>query len=231
MCSQYTLKTPLLKIAQAFGANLPDSPDSFPLDFSKDLKVLPHLEAPVILVRNGQIVLDVFRYSLIPSWSKEERLKFATHNARIETIDSKAMWKAASAERHCIVPLDAFFEAVYEGHYAGNMLRFEKNSAELLYAAGIFELWKNSSSGELIKSFAIITEDACPFIKEAGHDRQPVFLSASMARKWLTAPATTAKNTRMFLDSLKSGTDFSLSIERPLKAGWEKRRIPNQRTS
>jgi putative SOS response-associated peptidase YedK len=51
-----------------------------------DERIMPHKLAPVIVVEGTQKKLKLTNFSLIPSWSKERRVKFATHNARLETI-------------------------------------------------------------------------------------------------------------------------------------------------
>lgn len=55
------------------------------------------------------------RYSLVPNWSKEAKVKFATHNARLESIDEKPTWKTVFSEQHCLVPLTDFIEPILPG--------------------------------------------------------------------------------------------------------------------
>jgi putative SOS response-associated peptidase YedK len=50
--------------------------------------------------------------------------------------------------------------------------------------AGIWENWNEPSSGELIRTFAIITTDANELVAEI-HDRMPVILPASGYVRWL----------------------------------------------
>ncbi len=122
-------------------------------------------------------------YSLVPSWSKEPKLKFATHNARIETITDKPTWKTPFQRQHCIVPLTSFFEFVYEGPLAGHMIEFKESSHSLLFAAGLFDHWtaptphqnNTTQNQNSFFSFTIITTTPSKFILDHGHDRSPLF--------------------------------------------------------
>jgi putative SOS response-associated peptidase YedK len=49
---------------------------------------------------------------------------------------------------------------------------------------GIWENWKESASGEWIRTFAIITTDANALVAEI-HDRMPVILALADYSRWL----------------------------------------------
>ncbi len=180
-------------------------------------RVVPYRSAPVF----AQDKVHLMQYSLIPAWSKERKLKFATFNCRLDGASNKPTWKKPFLNHHCVVPLNAFVEPVYTGDYAGNMMAFESN--ELLLAAGIFDTWTDRTTGEVIESFAVMTSDPCDFVKGVGHDRQPIFLSKESAKKWLELQAA-APETVEFLMTEALTPQLSVSVDRPMKAGWEKRR-------
>jgi putative SOS response-associated peptidase YedK len=88
MCALYTLRTSYAELL-----------DSFPLSLSGterfeaiDERFLPHKPAPVIKAVDNKFSLEWMNFSLIPSWSKERRPKFATHNARLESLGEKPTW-------------------------------------------------------------------------------------------------------------------------------------------
>ena len=56
------------------------------------------------------------------------------------------------------------------------------DSAMLL--AGLWDRWKSRESGEILRSFAIVTTSVNPKL-EFVHDRQPVILSRDDARTWM----------------------------------------------
>lgn len=117
MCSQYTVKTRPSELFSKYGVKVPASKEDL-----IDMRIFPHQNAPVI-VRDGKedTRLVGMQFSLVPSWSKEPKPAFATHNARLETVTCKPTWKIPFKKNHCVVPMTGFYESVYEGPYAGNV--------------------------------------------------------------------------------------------------------------
>lgn len=189
-----------------------------------DRLIVPHTPAPVLLEREGRITLEEMKFSLVPSWAKEPRVKFATHNARLESIDEKPTWKHVFVKKHCVVPLTDFIEPIYEGEHAGHMVAFHDREGELILAAGVWEERVNKSTGEVIHSFAIITHDPPPFVAGIGHDRCPVFLDEKAAREWLSNGGSAAHALKEFLVEKQIIPDFQVENHRAMKPGWEKRR-------
>ncbi len=162
-------------------------------------------------------------FSLIPSWSKELKVKFATHNARLETVTEKPIWKTPFLSQHCLIPLTSFFESVYEVPLAGNIIQFTESKNDLLFAAGLFDAWKDPVANRNIFSFSILTTDPTAFIKDHGHDRSPIFLIFENAKTWLDLRNDTNKMVE-FLAISNLRPDLIVQIDRSLKAGWEKRK-------
>lgn len=160
---------------------------------SEDL--YPFKYGHVFVEHEGKLVLTAKRYSLTPEWAKEEKVKWATYNARMnrENIKNKRTeyiyevptWKSAFSRRHCLVPMSEFRESCHEGEGAGNIVSFSSLESELIFAAGIYEDWINKATGEILSTFAIITTDPDEFLLKVGHDRSPVFLQGESARRWL----------------------------------------------
>ncbi len=195
--------------------------------------VLPYHQAPVVLNKKGKRLLSPMNFSLIPSWSKEPKARFATHNARIESFDTekkktvwiyeKPTWRTAFARRHCLIPMTAFIEPIYKGDLAGNMVAFKPEDAEILSAAGIWEQWVNQKTGEIIESFSVITDDPIPFVKKIGHDRSPLFLKAGAFDEWLEESEKDPKDLVNFLRKNRADYEWEASKDRAMKPGWEKR--------
>jgi len=210
MCAQYRIKAKIKDLEFYFSVTVEDIIDWID-------HMVPHNMAPVVTGGN----IKLMKFSLLPSWSREPKVKFATHNARIETVAEKPTWKKPFLRNHCVVPMNSFIEPIYEGSLAGNMVSF--NSDSLLCAAGIFDSWTNRATGEVIESFAVITSEPCAFVREVGHDRQPVFLAKDDALEWASLSGPPEKLVS-FLHEKAVVPRLTTSIERPLKAGWEKRR-------
>lgn len=199
-----------------------------------DLRVLPGVEAPVARLEDGKAMLKTLRFGLIPSWSKEPKVKFATHNARLTTFDERAgreipifekpTWRGAFRSRHCVVPVSRFIEPIYTGERAGHMVAFLPEEAEFLWAAGIWEKWFSAQTGEVIESFAILTDAPLPFVEKTGHDRSPVFLRESDVEKWLSSEGAEPRALLQEISTLRSTPKLRAEVDRPLSRGWEKRK-------
>lgn len=218
MCAQYTIKTKASVLINDYKIYL--SADIVEINE----RILPHKIAPVLVLnKDSNLILTSMNFSLIPSWSKDPKIKFATHNARIETVTEKPTWKIPFSKQHCLVPLNAFYESVYEGPHAGNIISFHTEHSDLLFAAGIFDFWKSEVSKDSFYSFSILTREPSSFIESNGHDRSPLFLKFEDGKKWLQLlndnPASLD-----FLNSRFYEPELAVEIDRPLKTGWEKRK-------
>lgn len=220
MCSQYALMLTGGSLAHLFQISGEGAPfDKF--EFSQ--RILPHSKAPVLILEKTKKNLELMRFSLIPHWSKEEKVKYATHNARLETVDEKPSFRTPFVKRHCIVPMTGFIEAIYLNELAGNMVEFRAKENGILYAAGIWDEWLNKKTGEITRSFSVLTSEPIPYVEKVGHDRSPLFLGASTAMKWLELENTGATELKEFLMHSRLEPDLETAIDRPLKTGWQKR--------
>lgn len=146
--------------------------------------------APVIVGEDME--LHTMRFSLKPPATK-----FATFNARLFDFDEKAnkvttiadkrTWKKPFAESRCLVPMTGFIEPIYTGPHAGEMVEFEDKIQDMIFAAGIYEVSKDTKTGEDYRGFSIIMDKANPFVKATGHHRTPVFLKQASFADWLSA--------------------------------------------
>lgn len=189
-----------------------------------DKLIVPGTKAPVIVDHDGVIDVTPMRFSLIPSWSKEPKVKFATHNARLESIDEKPTWRGVFGKKHCLVPLTDFIEPIYDGEFAGYMVAFHAQTGDVLYAAGVWDDWVNRETGEVIQSFAIITHDPPEFIQQIGHDRCPVFLDEEAGQEWLQSVGTPSPRLKEFLLQHPAHLNLAVDKHRQMKPGWEKRK-------
>jgi putative SOS response-associated peptidase YedK len=219
MCAQFALKIEANELSLKYKIKISDQLTAI------DKRYLPHSFAPVIVSKNTDRLLTPMRFSLIPSWSTEPKVKFATHNARIESITEKPTWRVPFQSQHCLLPLTSFFESVYEGPEAGHIIRFSQENNKLLFAAGIFDHWKDEAEPKKsFFSFSILTREPSKYIEEHGHDRTPIFVKDDFAFDWLNL----IKKEEAFIKNelLKNAyhPTLKVDIDRPLKPGWEKRK-------
>jgi putative SOS response-associated peptidase YedK len=126
--------------------------------------------------------LELMQWGLIPSWSKEPRMKFSTINARAEGLEDKPTFRASFKRRRCIVPADGFYE--WQRTADGKQPYYiTLKSGELFGFAGLWDSW-DSPDGSELHTYTIITTMANEMMKPI-HDRMPVILERQYENPWL----------------------------------------------
>ncbi len=204
MCAQFLIRDNLVNFAREFPALIPEN-----LDWKS--RVYPRYQAPIVVQsEKGYEILNK-QYSLIPHWSKTEKPKFATYNARLESIDVKPTWRDAFKSYHCLVPMNGFVEWVETDDKKKKQILFTPSTQdELMVAAGIYTDW-SSPEGDTIPSFAIITKEPNDFILDHGHDRMPIFLTKEKQKEWLQTTAKDPEELKRIL--LEEEEDFDFNVE------------------
>ncbi|MFN5706367.1 MAG: SOS response-associated peptidase [bacterium] len=135
-------------------------------------------------------------FGLTPSWSDKKLYLF---NARAEGklnpendsnyqaengIFQMPSFKNAIKSRRCIVPVDYFVEGS-EKEKLNDPYLIRRKDKEALVLAGIWEEWVDKASGEIFKSYAIITTAASELMKDIKHHRSPLKLEDEEIDLWL----------------------------------------------
>lgn len=134
--------------------------------------------------------LQAFQWGLIPSWTKNreeaEGIRQHTLNARSETVFTKPSFRNGIRHRRCLVPADGFYEwREFQGKkYPYFIYRQDR---DIFSFAGIWEEWVDHSTGELVKTFSILTTEANSLLEQIHNTkkRMPVILPQSIERRWL----------------------------------------------
>ena len=151
-------------------------------DFKKlENHVFPHYQAPVFKNPDELVLMN---YSLIPYWSPVRKPKFATYNARLETLNVKRSWKEPLLRSRCLIPMDHFYESATDGIYKDHIISMKPNTDSAL-VAGIWDRWWDREKGEAVEGFAVITRPPNQQVLEFGHDRMPTFLKPEYYEDWL----------------------------------------------
>ena len=101
--------------------------------------------------------LVVGRWGLIPWFSKTADIKYATNNARSEELAEKASYKLPWARgQRCIIPADWFDEPNWETG-KNEWWRFRRADGEPWGLAGLWNVWKDQETGELVESYTMLT--------------------------------------------------------------------------
>jgi putative SOS response-associated peptidase YedK len=141
------------------------------------------------------------RYQLLPQFSNGptystknpktgRNKKISTFNARLHSLEIRKAWSGNFMNRHCIIPFRNFFEWV-ELQGSKKEIAFSSQKYPLMWAAGIYDNWKDPKEDLSIDSFAIITTEPRPEVLEMSHDRCPIFIKGQLIDQWLEAKSLT----------------------------------------
>ena len=156
LCGRYVLLSSGKEIAEEFELR------GFP-EVEPRYNIAPSQEALAIRVDPGTTPpkreLVLLRWGLIPSWTKDTSSLKELINARCETIAIKPAFRSSFKKGRILIPSNGFYEwkRLDSGQRQAYLIHFE--GFKLFAFAGIFDEWK-TPSGEIIKTFAIVTTQA-----------------------------------------------------------------------
>lgn len=139
--------------------------------------------------KNSPNKLVMRMWSLIPRWWREDLkdLKFATFNAKSETIGEKATYRSPWKDgNRCLIPATWFyeFESIKEnGKVKKKPYRIQDSGEKIIGIAGIYDSWKNRE-GEEIESCTMLTRESDPPLSKI-HKREPVIIEKKDWERWL----------------------------------------------
>ncbi|MFQ5779390.1 MAG: SOS response-associated peptidase [Nitrospiria bacterium] len=146
--------------------------------------IAPSQPAPVIIAEDGERVLDLYRWGLIPSWAKDPIIGNKMINARSETVLEKPSFKRLAKRNRCLVLSDGFYEwRREEGSKAKMPMRILMKSEELFAFAGLWDSWVDVE-GKETRTFTVLTTSANVLMNKI-HNRMPVILRDEFSDAWL----------------------------------------------
>lgn len=144
-------------------------------DFSPSFNVAPSTSIAAFRSRRGQLM----RWGMVPPWADSFESKFATFNARLETVEQKPSFSNAwQKSQRCIIPMAGYYE--WRGHQ-GNKKPFyvTDRNAGCLGLAGLYEIWGDNNF-----SCTILTTEAQHELSEI-HHRMPIMIRAEQVGDWI----------------------------------------------
>ena len=154
-----------------------------PDDLKPTYNLAPTDEAAVVVERGERRAIRAYRWGLIPSWAKDERIASKLFNARAETLATSGAFREPFRRRRCIVPADAFYEWQRSGG-ARQPFLIRRVDGRPLALAGLWSGWHHPVTEQVIRTFTIITTEANRTLA-AVHDRMPVVLEPKDWKRWL----------------------------------------------
>ncbi|MGA8260199.1 MAG: SOS response-associated peptidase [Arenicellales bacterium] len=137
--------------------------------------------------------LCMLRWPLIPHWAKEGKVKFATANAKGETLAEKPAFRNAwQRGRRCLIPANGY----YEWQKAGDRKQpyhIQMADGGLFAFGGLWDRCR-TGAGDVIESCTIITTAPTASLAHL-HSRMPLIIPRRAYSQWLTgdAPKTCIK--------------------------------------
>src|SRR5690606_22447683 len=121
--------------------------------------IAPTTFIPVIRPDDESYLMEEMRWGLVPSWSREAATKFATFNARIETVAEKPAFRSALRKRRCIIPASGFYEWHTDEEGVKQPYYFRLKAGHEMALAGLWEHWQGPD-GETLHSCTILVGGA-----------------------------------------------------------------------
>jgi putative SOS response-associated peptidase YedK len=148
----------------------------------------PTDDAAVVVQRDDHRAITAYRWGLIPHWSDTPKTGNKMFNARAETIDRQPAFRYAFSKRRCLVPADSY----YEWRRAGKVRQpyaIVRPDGRPIALAGLWAGWKDEDTGEVIRSFTIVTAAANEMMAPI-HNRMPVMIPEDAWERWLDPTRT-----------------------------------------
>jgi putative SOS response-associated peptidase YedK len=144
---------------------------------------------------------EVLRWGLVPSWAKTPETGLKMINARVETVESRPVYRRAFERFRCLIIADGFYEwrSLPNGYKQPHHIA--RSDGEPFAFAGLWSIWR-ADEDHALRSCAILTTSANATVAPL-HDRMPVMLAAEHERSWLD-PCTPRNSLRALLRGLSS---------------------------
>jgi putative SOS response-associated peptidase YedK len=146
MCGRFVASRPVEDIARLLDVDEVDVPPELAVP---RWNIAPQAEVlAVTSSRHDPTVrrLSAFRWGLVPWWAKDPAMGARAFNAKVETVEEKAMFRGAVAHQRCVIPADAFYE--WAPAEAGDRRRrkqpwcYRSADSGLLLLGGLWERWR-----------------------------------------------------------------------------------------
>jgi putative SOS response-associated peptidase YedK len=188
MCGRYALEAPCSQLSRRFGLAQPEA-----VDFPPRYNIAPGTDIPVIRQSpNGQRVVHLLRWGLLPHWAKDPAHGARLINARGESVAEKPSFRDAFRRRRCLIPASGFYEWQAAGAPGSRKQAcyISLQSGESMAFGGLWEAW-TAPDGEIVRSCCIVTTAANELMR-AIHERMPLILAPEHWHDWLTTTAAQA---------------------------------------
>lgn len=149
---------------------------------------------PRLLIETGQSLPIVAHWGLIPHWVRDReqasKLWNSTLNARGESLHEKPSFRDSYRDKRCLIYVDGFYE---HHHRNGKTFPYfiQAEDQRPISLGGLWSEWLDNTTGELIKTFTIVTTPANQLLGQIHNNpkmkgpRMPLVLDEEDAELWL----------------------------------------------
>jgi putative SOS response-associated peptidase YedK len=176
---------------------------SVPLVVGPVYNLCPTQNSPVLRLVSGERRIDLMRWQLVPATEPSFSSRFATINAKSETVFESRLYRGLVIRQRCIVPLSGFYEWKRTGD-TKRPFKIHLRDEPIMSVAGLWETWHPGRPDEG-QSFSILTTAANEFMREI-HDRMPVILDRSDEEAWLDPEVCERKTIQSLIKACPSSS-------------------------
>lgn len=172
-------------VKQRFNAEIDNEEAYLQSDYVNGF-VYPNI--PIILNSSPNIITTDHTWGLLPFWAKDEDFRKNTLNAKIETINEKPSFKNSTQNR-CLIIATAYYEWHWNDEKGKSKVKYQINSQddEVFTFAGLYANWKNPITGEVKKTYTMLTTEANEVMQYVHNHkkRMPIMLKKNDELSWL----------------------------------------------
>jgi putative SOS response-associated peptidase YedK len=159
--------------------------------------------------------MEVARWGLIPHWTRTadeaQKIRKMTLNARSETVFTLPSFRSLILQKRCLYPVTGYFEFQHRDKEKIPHYIFLKNE-DVFSIGGMYELWRNHLTNEMLQTFTIITvpaNDLCREIHNGGNNpfRMPLIIGRENEKRWLDKSLKTTDIQQFFQPFNADGMD------------------------
>jgi putative SOS response-associated peptidase YedK len=136
--------------------------------------------------------MGLAQWGLIPRWVKSREQAAELHNqtlnAKGETLLQKPSFRESALTKKCIIPVNGFFEWQTRGKIKQPYFIYMPEQA-LFGLGGLWEDWVDTMTGEVIRTFTIVTTPANQLMEEIHNEkkRMPLIIPEGQESAWLSS--------------------------------------------
>ncbi|TGM99683.1 SOS response-associated peptidase [Leptospira yasudae] len=192
LCYHNSLTASSQKLSARFSAGLIEPADFKPIFHEHGYE---HKPRPLVIREDENRFLGA-GWGLIPKWVKSvEEAKLSqnrTLNAKSETIFELPSFREAILYRRCLIPSTGFYDS-QEVHQKTYPYRVFLKHEEIFCLAGIWEEWENPETGEIKKTYSMLTTPPNRKFSQI-HTRMPLILPREKEEIWIDSAMKSRKD-------------------------------------